>query len=53
MGTVNTFLHVFEMQFLPGTDETIESVWKRDFSEWEVYPPILGHDFNDENWMEV
>ncbi len=27
---------------IPGTDETIEAVWQRDFSEWEVYPPIVG-----------
>lgn len=27
---------------IPGTDETIEEVWQRDFAEWEVYPPIPG-----------
>ena len=27
---------------IPGTDETLETVWQCDFSEWQVYPPIPG-----------
>ena len=27
---------------IPGTTETIEEVWQRDFSDWDIYPPIPG-----------
>ena len=48
LGNGSAFKHVAFSVFpqnqhkIPGTDETIEEVWQRDFAEWEVYPPIPG-----------